>query len=103
MDVVKIDKNFKSIGKKHYTENEFYRDLSSLMFHPEFRRFVDKYLLDDNYTLSTIMFMRTVQHIQKLNPDYDPYEIIGIVHSLVSNNKTRQMMIKHKSDYKKLL
>jgi hypothetical protein len=53
-----MDKVVENIGKKIYKNHKYYRDLATVMEHPEFRNFFDSYMKDVEDAKLTIMFMK---------------------------------------------
>lgn len=87
--------NMEKEGKYLYQTNEHYRQLATIMEHPEFRGFYEKNMSDMHKLLSIMMFMKLYEVIEKqCNIELTPYQKLAIVHSVVTTPRLRQKVIK---------
>lgn len=79
-------------GKKIYQKNTSLRDIATVMEHPEFRSFVDRYFNNVADAQSALMLIKTYQKIEKCFPKLDPYQKISLLHKIIGNSNTRRQM-----------
>ena len=89
-----MDKVVENIGKKIYNTNNYYRDLATVMEHPEFRNFFDSYMKDIEDAKLTIMFMKLYEAIEKRsNVELTPYQKIAIMKEMMDDREFRRSMV----------
>ena len=81
--------DLQNTGKLIYQNNRSMRDIATIMEHPEFRQFFNKYFGDPIDIQNTLMLMKLYDNI--LNKD--PYEKIAILFEAMSNTKIRREII----------
>jgi hypothetical protein len=96
--VIKFDGNvvnrqeMEDNGKKIYQSNDFFRSFTNLMEHPEFKLLFKEYFKSlDDIKLFT-MFLKVYQNIGDQFPDFNGYQKIALVKSLIDTSSTRQLI-----------
>jgi hypothetical protein len=87
-------KQLDTCGKYIYKTNPVFRDVSTVMEHPEFRHFVDTYFNDSHDTQAVLIFLKTYQMIEKCNPDLSPYQKLAILSKAMGSEKIRHAIHK---------
>jgi len=87
------DKLVENYGKHVYKTYNSMRCLANVMEHPEFRKFVDKYLLSAD-VYSMILFMKMYKKVEELYPWFSPYQKLGFIHTLITCKTTRKKIRK---------
>lgn len=80
-------------GRELYRTNEHYRNVATLMEHPEFRKFHNKYLNNWTDARTILMFLKLYETIERKNPKLTPYEKISILHEVMKDGKLRQKAV----------
>jgi hypothetical protein len=65
------------------------RDIATVMEHPEFNAFFEKYFNDSTDVRAILMLMKIYQAI----PSKDPYEKIAILYEAMNTSKVRTMIM----------
>lgn len=102
MDLVKRDYGtiLEEKGKDIYKKNQTYRNLASVMEHPEFRQFYDKYMEDADIAKTMIMFMKIYKAIEThSNVVLTPYQKIAIVKDTVEDPEKRRQICSCMNDW----
>jgi hypothetical protein len=87
----KTDLNsLESKGKLVYTTNQHFRNLVTVMEHPEFRNFYNTYLRNFEDAKTMLMFMKMYEHIDNHFNTLNPYQKISILKDIVDNSETRK-------------
>jgi hypothetical protein len=90
--------NMEISGKKLYQNNKFFHDLSNLLEHPAFKSLLKEYFNSwDNIQIFT-MFLKTYEKIGDQFPNFNGYQKLFLVKSLINNSKLRQMICKEVVD-----
>jgi hypothetical protein len=76
------------IGKKIYASNRTMRDIATVMEHPEFKEFFDKYFKTADDAQNILQLMKVYE---KINRD-DPYEKIHILFEAFNNCEIRRLL-----------
>jgi hypothetical protein len=88
-----MDKVVDNIGKKIYTSNKYYRDLATVMEHPEFRSFFDTYMKDMDDAKLTLMFMNLYETIEKrASVELTPYQKIAFLKQMIDDKEVRKRL-----------
>lgn len=96
--VIKFDGNavnrqeMEDDGKKIYQSNKFFRSLANLMEHPEFKSVFKEHFKSWNDIKLFVMFLKLYQKIGDQFPDFNGYQKISLVKSLVETSSTRQLI-----------
>lgn len=86
--IVNFDKtNLAASGKVIMKSNEFMRDLATVMEHPEFKTFIDKYFKDFSDIQSMIVMIKLYQAIS--TDVSDPFEKVAMLQKIMSNSELR--------------
>lgn len=103
MDLIPVDSHtdekvdLENLGHQAYQQSSIYRELFETFNSPAFQCLLDK-LSDPNPELaqSSKMFMELYAHIDRSGRtmDFTPYQKLGLLHYLISNNKSRPEVIK---------
>ena len=94
-----MDKVVENIGKKIYKNHKYYRDLATVMEHPEFRNFFDSYMKDVEDAKLTIMFMKLYEAIEKRsNVELSPYQKIAIMKEMMDDWDFRRAVVMSEID-----
>lgn len=87
-------------GKRLYNTNSFYRNLTNVMEHPEFRKFIDKG--DDfDYFKTLILFIKSYQEIEKIRPSLNGYQKLSFLNSLIVDSNYRAEIVRLMSKWMK--
>lgn len=81
----KITDDLEAKGKAIYKNNTAMRDMMTVLEHPEFASFINKYFNNASDTQAMLMFMKTYQAI----PNNNPFEKIAIVNDAIQSNQAR--------------
>lgn len=76
-------------GKHIYKTNNTMRDISTVMEHPEFHSFFNKYFKNANDAQNIILLMKIYESI----PKEDPYEKIAVLFEAMSNSELRHKLV----------
>jgi hypothetical protein len=79
-----------SRGKLIYSTNEHFRNLSTVMEHPEFRNFYNTYLKDIEDAKTMLMFMKIYDYIETRFKGINPYQKISILKEILDNSESRK-------------
>jgi len=96
--VIKFDGNtvnrqeMEDDGKKVYQSNKFFRSLANLMEHPEFKSVFKEHFKSWDDIKLFVMFLKLYQNIGDQFPDFNGYQKISLVKSLVETSSTRQLI-----------
>ena len=96
--VIKFDGNtvnrqeMEDDGKKIYQSNKFFRSLVNLMEHPEFKSVFKEHFKSWDDIKLFVMFLKLYQNIGDQFPDFNGYQKISLVKSLVETSSTRQLV-----------
>jgi hypothetical protein len=96
--VIKFDGNdvnrqeMEDDGKKIYQSNKFFRSLANLMEHPEFKSVFKEHFKSCDDIKLFVMFLKLYQKIGDQFPDFNGYQKISLVKSLVETSSTRQLI-----------
>lgn len=96
--VIKFDGNavnrqeMEDDGKKIYQSNKFFRSLANLMEHPEFKSVFKEHFKSWDDIKLFFMFLKLYQKIGDQFPDFNGYQKISLVKSLVETSSTRQLI-----------
>ncbi len=77
-------------GRKVYNNSENYNNFSNVMEHPEFRKFLDSFLNNEDIG---IIFIELYREIEKNFPHFDPYQKIGLHKFMMDNRESRSILI----------
>jgi len=90
-------------GKKIYQTNPHYKKLATIMEHPEFREFYDKYMCDWDSIKVMLMFMKIYETIEKHSViTLSPYQKISIMKEIIDDEKSREEICKTISKWTEL-
>jgi len=96
--VIKFDGNtvnhqeMEDYGKKIYQSNKFFRSLANLMEHPEFKSVFKEHFKSWDDIKLFVMFLKVYQKIGDQFSDFNGYQKISLVKSLVETSSTRQLI-----------
>ena len=96
-------------GMRVYKNNNFYRDLSNCMEHPEFRNFYNKYLKNKENEEVVLKFMNFYNRLIENTLDNDgnnnitSYHRVGFIDKVFDNTLTRDLILESNIDSIKLL
>ena len=83
-------------GKNIYKNNVFFRDLSTVMEHPEFREFYKKYFKDADVATSVVMFMKMYDTIDNNSlQDTNAYHKIALTKKIFENRSMRKTIVEN--------
>lgn len=82
--------SLESKGKDVYSTNIHYRNLVTVMEHPEFRNFYDTYLKDFEDAKTMLMFMKIYENIDTHFPCLNSFQKISILKDIIDNSETRR-------------
>lgn len=92
-----MDKIVENIGRKIYNKNSYYRDLATVMEHPELRHFFDTYMKTADDAKITLMFMNIYEAIEKRsNVELTPYQKIAFLKNLMDDTDFRRTLFLEK-------
>jgi hypothetical protein len=77
-------------GRSIYQNNKSYRDIATVMEHPEFRQFFDLYLSDINNAKTMLLFMKLYEYVENNSTSLSPYEKIAMVKGIIDNGELRK-------------
>jgi len=82
-------------GKELYQTNEHFRNIATVMEHPEFRKFYDMYMTDA-HSIETILLMMKLYEVveKKIKGPVTPYQKIAIVNRIITDPKMRKNAVK---------
>lgn len=81
-------------GKTLYKQNKNYRNISTIMEHPEFRNFFNTYFNNRTDIQTIIMFMNVYKWIEDSSPiDLTPYEKISLLDKMFKDSNIRQEIV----------
>ena len=87
-------------GRELYQNNINYRNLSTVMEHPEFRNFYNTYLKRWFEAKTMMMFMKVYEAIEtQLDVEPTPYQKIAILHAIMTDNTIRRRIFKCMSNW----
>lgn len=91
--------NSKIEGERMLNENEFFKDLVSLMENPEFKRFFKKHLCDWISVKSTITYMKLYDEFKKkykkiTDSELEDSIVVYLLSRIMRNNELRPFSIK---------
>lgn len=91
--------NSKIEGERILDENEFFKDLVSLMENPEFKRFFKKHLCDWISVKSTITYMKLYDEFKKkykkiTDSELEDSIVVYLLSRIMRNNELRPFSIK---------
>jgi len=82
-------------GRKLYQTNQHYRNIVTVMEHPEFRKFYDLYMNDHLSMRTIIMFLKLYDAIEKKGKKHlTPYQKLTVLDQIMSNGKMRQSAVR---------
>lgn len=91
--------NSKIEGERMLNENEFFKDLVSLMENPEFKRFFKKHLCDWISVKSTITYMKLydefkIKYKKITDSELEDSIVVYLLSRIMRNNELRPFSIK---------
>ena len=89
--------NFKDLekyGRQLYQKNEFYRNLTNVMEHPEFKTFFDNFFKDPHHLKTIFMFMNMYSELTEKQFNLSGYQKIAIIKKTFDDNQSRQQLVK---------
>jgi hypothetical protein len=92
-EIIHYNTNLNSLenkGKHIYSSNIHYKNLATIMEHPEFKNFYNTYLKDFENTRTMLMFMKIYDSIGKHFPNLNPFQKIYILKDIIDNSETRK-------------
>lgn len=93
-ELVKHGESLEEQGRQLYKSNKHYRNIATVMEHPEFRDFYNRYISDNLSVKTMIMFLKIYEEIEK-NGQFTPYEKIALVHKVIQDKKMREWITKY--------
>jgi hypothetical protein len=86
--------NLEKNGKDIYKKNHFFRSLTNVMEHPEFRNFFSTYIKDWSDVKTISMFMKLYEQIEKNNNfNISNYQKLAIIKEIIGDSKTRKQVV----------
>jgi hypothetical protein len=79
-------------GKALYKKNDFLRKFANLMEHPEFSPLIKEYFSSWENVQLFMGFIKMYEKIGDQFPDFNGYQKISMVKSLIDNSATRQLV-----------
>ena len=96
----KTDLNsLESKGKLIYSANQHFRNLSTVMEHPEFRNFYNTYLRDFEDAKTMLMFMKIYEHIETRFKGINPYQKISLLKEILDDSESRKRICEAMTTY----
>lgn len=96
-ELVQHDEQLSSVekrGQKLYKSNPNYRNIATVMEHPEFRNFYDTYMSDLFTTKTILMFLKLYEMIEEHSSvELTPYQKITILHEIMNSKEMRSKTI----------
>lgn len=87
-------------GRKLYKSNPHYRNIATVMEHPEFRNFYETYMNDWFVAKTALMFLKVYEAIEDhANAELTPYQKIAIMHEILSNGDLRRKTVECMQDW----
>lgn len=80
-------------GRQLYQKNEFYRNLTNVMEHPEFKTFFDNFFKDPHHLKTIFMFMNMYSELTKEQFDLSGYQKIAIIKKTFDDSQSRQKLV----------
>ena len=86
--------NMEQTGRKLYKNNSNYRNLATIMEHPEFRKMVDEYFQSWNYAKTFILFMKLYEKIEKESHiTLSGYQKLTVIDNVLRDQNLRQKIL----------
>lgn len=94
MNQLVVHSTLEKEGKNLYSNIPIYRDLATLMEHPEFRSIYNKYFTNWFMLQSVLLYMKIYTYIEKYCKEYlTPYQKIALVRKIIHNPKLRAILV----------
>lgn len=89
-----ILRDFDFKGRKLYNSNPIYRDLATVMEHPEFKMFYDKYLSNRQNFGVIMLFLKLYNDItEEVNDELNGYQKLYMMSELLKNVELRHNLV----------
>jgi hypothetical protein len=79
-------------GKHIYSTNQHYRNLCTIMEHPEFRNFYNLYLKNIEDSKTILMFMKMYDKIDNHFKSLNSFQKISILKDMIDNSESRKII-----------
>ena len=86
-------------GQALFSNNKTMRDIGTMMEHPEFKKFFDRYFDDWSDATTMIMLLKVYQKLADEFPELNGYERLALVHELIGRSPTRQFIVENMQDW----
>lgn len=81
-------------GKNIYKNNEFYKDLSTVMEHPEFKNFISKYFKTWDEVDNILVFIKAYENLNNIKDiKLNGYQKLCIMKRIFDKDETRKLII----------
>jgi hypothetical protein len=81
-------------GRKLYKSNQHYRNVATVMEHPEFRNFYDTYMTDWCTAKTIVMFMKVYEALEENSSvELTPYQKLSILHEVMIDSEIRKKAV----------
>lgn len=83
------ERKIEEVGKRIYQQNSFFQSLSNVMEHPEFKNVFNKHFKSWDDIEVFVMFLKLYEKIGDQFPEFNGYQKLYLVKSLIDNSETR--------------
>ena len=85
--------DLETYGRVLYNGNDFYRNLTNVMEHPEFKIFFDNFFQDPHHIKTIFMFMNMYSELSNKEFPLSGYQKIAIIKKTFDNSDSRQQLV----------